>query len=200
MWNICWRSPPEFSPVPRWPAGPGMPSTCPRSTACGSGGAVSVFIASLAVTNLVEAVYPGLGGVFGNGLPAHPPLHGMALMVGESVIALLVTDALRRGRAAAWWVATVGASFVVLNSVVNTRGPVRIVDLVCAATILVVLLTYRNSWRWRTPDGFARRSLRRVVIAVLAFGTALVVSIACSGSTSGRCPTCSAFFAKPSRG
>ena len=157
---------------------PRYPLRLPKADGMRIRGAVSVFIASLAVTNLVDAVYPGLGGVFGDGLPAHPPLHGIGVMVGESVIALLVADALRRGRAAAWWVATVGASFVVLGSIVGTLGPVRIVDLVCAATILVVLLTYRNSWRWRAPNGFARLSLQRFVIAVLAFGTAWVVSIA----------------------
>ncbi len=143
--------------------------------------AVSVLIGSIAVANVVEAVYPGLGGVFGNGLPAHPPLHGLAVTVGESMIALLVTDALRRGRAAAWWVATAGASFILINSVVNRAGSVAIVDAVCAATILGMLLTFRNCWRRRTPDGFVRRSLRRAVIAVLTFGTALVFTIAVLG-------------------
>jgi phosphatidylglycerol lysyltransferase len=143
--------------------------------------AAGVLIASVAVTKLVDTVYPGLGGVFGDGLPDHPPLHGLALTVGESVIALLVADALRRGRAAAWWVATVGATFVVLNFVVNTQESVPIVDLLGAATVLGVLVTYRNSWRWRTPDGFARRFLRRAVFAVLMFATVFVGSIAVLG-------------------
>lgn len=139
---------------------------------------VAVLVASLAVANLVDAVYPGLGGVFGNGLPAHSPLHGTATMVAESVIALLVADALRRGRAAAWWVATIGASVIALNSIINTTGSSRVVDLVCAAAVLVVLLRFRTHWSWRTPDGLARRSLRRVGIAGLGFGTAYIGSVA----------------------
>ena len=139
--------------------------------------AVALFISMLAVANVVETIYPGLGGMFGAGQPTHAPLRGLGLVLGELVVALLVCDALRRGRAAAWWLASMGAAAVLVNSLLNTRGAAQIADAVSAAAVLAVLLRYRNAWRWRTPDGFARRSLLRVAIAVLAFGSAWLVSI-----------------------
>ncbi|MET3805221.1 lysylphosphatidylglycerol synthetase-like protein (DUF2156 family) [Nakamurella sp. UYEF19] len=142
---------------------------------------VSFFIACLAMTNLVDAVYPGLGGVFGNGLPVHSPMHGIVTMVGESVIALLVADALRRGRAAAWWVAVSGASLIALNSALNTAGSIRVMDFLCATTALVLLVSYRSRWSWRAPDGLAGRSVRRLLIAVIGFGTAVMGVIAILG-------------------
>jgi lysylphosphatidylglycerol synthetase-like protein (DUF2156 family) len=76
---------------------------------------------------------------------------------------------LRRGRAAAWWFAAVAAGTVLVNSLVNTRGDVRSAEAVAAAVVLVLLVTFRGAWRWRTPDGFARRSLMRISTAVAGF-------------------------------
>ncbi len=132
---------------------------------------VAILVASVAVANVVDAAYPGLGGIFGSGLPSHTPMHAVGRAVAELAVVLLIADALRRGRAAAWWVAITGTFVVLVNSWASTR------DVICAATVLLLLATYRNTWRWRTPDGFARRSLRRVAIAMAAFGTVWVVLI-----------------------
>ena len=65
-------------------------------------------------------------------------MHGFALIIGELAFGLLVADALRRGRAAAWWVAAIGSGMLLINSLVNTRGPLHIGDAVCAAAVLLI--------------------------------------------------------------
>ena len=154
-----------------------LPWHLPRLDEMGIRLGVGVLVVISAVTTVVETIYPGVGGLFGNGLPATPPAHGLAVVIAGSAVAVLVADALRRGRAAAWWVAVAGSSLTVVNSLVNVRGPIRIGDTIGAAIILVALLAFRNAWHWRTPDGFAVRSLRRVVLAVLVFGAGWITLI-----------------------
>ncbi|MTD16207.1 DUF2156 domain-containing protein [Nakamurella sp. YIM 132087] len=131
---------------------------------------VALVLTAVALANLIETMYPGIGGLFGAGVPTHAPLHGMALMIGELVVALLVADGLRRGRAAAWWLATAGTAIILVNSLVNLRGPVRIPDVLSAGAVLLLLLVYRNAWKWRTPNGFAKRWIVRGAAAVVTFG------------------------------
>lgn len=132
-------------------------------------GGMAVILVAIAFANLVETVYPGLGGPFGNGAATHAPMHGFLIVAGEVVVALLVADALRRGRAAAWWLAVVGTGAIMVNSVFNNTGALRWADAVSGGVVLIGLVIYRDAWQWRTPDGFAKASLYRVAAAVAAF-------------------------------
>jgi phosphatidylglycerol lysyltransferase len=138
---------------------------------------VAMVIAAVAVANLVESAYPGVGGIFGTGRPTHPPMHHFPVVVLELVVALLVADALRRGRSAAWWVACCGTLAIGVNTVLNARGAARATDVVCCVVVLTLLVCYRNAWSWRTPEGFARKCLRRVgrALATSAIGSVFLV-------------------------
>ena len=142
-----------------------MPRIAPVNVRSG----VALVIAVIAVANLVESIYPGVGGIFGSGEPTHQSMHHLPVVLLELVIALLVADALRRGRAAAWWVAGFGTSAVLANTLFNSEGAARITDALCALLVLVLLICYRDAWSWRTPPGFAARNLRRLACAVTAF-------------------------------
>ncbi len=131
--------------------------------------AVSIVIVAVAAANLVESIYPGLGGPFGAGHAMHAPMRGLPLIAGELLVVLLVADSLRRGRAAAWWLAAAGSAAILLDSVLAGRGPARWSDAIFAALVFGLLIRYRNAWRWRTPDGFARACLRRVAVTVGGF-------------------------------
>ncbi len=133
---------------------------------------VAVLVACMGAAGLVETMYPGMGGMFGPGHPTHDPMRGFALQLGEFVVFLLVADGLRRGRAAAWWLATIGTAISFINAVANTRGSIQVADVASTALVLAALLFFRNAFRWRTPDGFARKVMVRVGIAVVAFGAA----------------------------
>ncbi|MET3804414.1 lysylphosphatidylglycerol synthetase-like protein (DUF2156 family) [Nakamurella sp. UYEF19] len=142
-----------------------MPHIAPVNIRSG----VALVIATVAVANLVESIYPGMGGIFGSGQPSHTPMHNLPVVVLELVVALLVADGLRRGRAAAWWIAGFGTTAVLLNTVLNSRGMVRTTDALCCVVVLALLVVYRNAWSWRTPEGFAAKSIRRVVLALSVF-------------------------------
>src|SRR6478752_3550919 len=77
---------------------PPLPMRSPRPGGLEARLVASALVASMAVGNLVDAIHPGIGGVFGAGLTTHPPMHGFALIIGELAVGLLVADALRRGR------------------------------------------------------------------------------------------------------
>ena len=151
----------------------------PRIEAVNIRSGVALVIAAVAVANLVEAAYPGRGGIFGDGRLTHTPMHNLPVVVLELVVALLVADALRRGRAAAWWIAGFGTAAILVNTVVNTRGVARATDALCCVVVLALLACYRNAWSWRTPEGFARKNLRRVALALTACSVGSMVLVWC---------------------
>ena len=153
--------------------------TVPRVAPVTIRSGVALVISAAAFANLVESAYPGVGGIFGAGRPTHPPMHDLPLVGLELVVALLVADALRRGRAAAWWIAGSGTLAILANTVVNTRGAARVTDAVCCIVVLLLLVCYRNAWSWRTPEGFAARSVRRLGWALLAAGATSVLLVWC---------------------
>ncbi|MEP6561826.1 MAG: hypothetical protein ABJD68_12240, partial [Nakamurella sp.] len=108
----------------------------------------ALIAAAFAISNVVGAFFPGLGGVVGADLGA-APVRGGALIAAELVISLLVAGALPRPRALPWWVALVGVAAIVVNSLVNTPVLPRIGDAVCAAILLAVLIWNRRAWPWR---------------------------------------------------
>lgn len=130
---------------------------------------VALVIVAVAAANVVESVYPGLGGMFGQGRATHAPMHGFLLTLGELIVALLVADSLRRGRAAAWWLAVIGSLAITASAAAGGVGGPRWADVLSGGVVLLVLLVYRDAWRWRTPDGFAMACLRRVAVAVAVF-------------------------------
>lgn len=137
----------------------------------------ALLVGAFALASLVEALYPGIGGLVGPGFEAPRPLHGALLVALEIVIALMIAGALVQDRAPVWWVAVLGAGLVVINSLVNVPGSPRTGDAVCAGIVLAVLLVYRNSWPWRTDDGSTTRFFRRLLIAGGAFAAATAGAI-----------------------
>jgi lysylphosphatidylglycerol synthetase-like protein (DUF2156 family) len=131
--------------------------------------------AGLAVSNVIESLYPGLGGIVGPGVGA-AAVRGVWLIVLELVIALLIAGALPRARALAWWVAVVGVSAITVNSLVNTPMLPRVGDAVCAVIVLVALIWNRNAWPWRSDRAALRPlALLVAVMVIFAAGTAIAV-------------------------
>ena len=127
---------------------------------------------AFAISNVVEALYPGLGGVIGPGI-GPPEVRGIWLIFVELLISLLIVGALPQPRALPWWVAVIGVAAIAANSLVNTPRLPRIGDTVCALIMLVVLLWNRRAWPWRTD----RSSLRPV-------GLILLITLVCAALTS----------------
>ena len=132
----------------------------------------ALIVAGFAISNVVEALYPGLGGIVGPGVGS-AEVRGVWLIVLELVISLLIAGALPRPLALAWWVAVVGAMAVAANSMLNTRGQPRVGDAVCAVIVLALLLWNRHSWPWRND----RAGLRP--LGVLLASMAVFTAVAC---------------------
>ncbi|MET0864399.1 MAG: hypothetical protein ABWZ98_08680 [Nakamurella sp.] len=135
----------------------------------------ALIAAAFAVTNVVESFSPGLGGVVGPGLAVAPARGGTLIML-ELVISLLIAGSLRRPHALPWWVALVGVSAIVVNSLLNTPMLPRIGDAVCAAILFAVLLWNRRAWPWRT-DRSAVRPLVVLACLVVVFAAATSIAI-----------------------
>ncbi|MBM9465950.1 bifunctional lysylphosphatidylglycerol flippase/synthetase MprF [Nakamurella leprariae] len=144
------------------------PARPARFTVLRARSVVSLVVIGIGIAGVVHAVAPGLGGIFG-GMPHAMSGRGSLMVVLQLVVAALLADSLRRGRAAAWWLTAVAATTVLVNALVNTRGDVRSAEVVASVAVLALLVTFRRAWRWRTPDGFARRSLVRISSAVAGF-------------------------------
>src|SRR5664279_261294 len=117
--------------------------------------------AGFALSNVVESLYPGLGGLVGPGVGA-PEVRGFWLIVLELVISLLIAGGLPRPQAVAWWVAVLGVTMIAVNSLVNTPVLARVGDVVCALIVLTVLIWNRDAWPWRTD----RDAVRPVTLLV----------------------------------
>jgi len=123
----------------------------------------------LAVSRLVTALYPGNGGLFGNGVAVeqiHPGMIAGALIAGG--IALLVANALRRGLPVAWWaaVAVAALSMARAGAMSHSNYPA---DLLLWGLLLAALVAGRGYWPWRLPTEALRRALPRLLVAGGAF-------------------------------
>lgn len=127
----------------------------------------ALIVAGLAISNVVESLYPGIGGLVGPGIGS-PDLRGLPVVLLELIVSLLVAGALTRPQALPWWVAVVGVTGIAVNSLVNTPVLPRIGDAVCAVIVLVVLIWNRNSWPWRS-DRTALRPLAVLVVAMAVY-------------------------------
>lgn len=125
--------------------------------------------AAFAVANVIEALFPGFGGIIGPGVGA-PEVRGLWLIAVELLISLLIAGALPQPRALPWWIATVGVAAIALNSLLNTPRLPRIGDTVCALIVLAVLVWNGNAWPWRSDRGSMRpvKSLAAIVLALAA--------------------------------
>ncbi len=131
----------------------------------------------LAVSRLVTAIYPGNGGIFGNGLTADTghlgALAPALIFVG---VVLVVANALRRGLPLAWWAALAVAALAVTRAAVAHPGHAS-ADLLLWGLLLAALVATRGYWPWRLPTGALRRALPRLLIAVGVFiaGSSMVL-------------------------
>ena len=135
----------------------------------------ALIAAGFAASNVVAALYPGLGGIIGPGVGA-VEVRGFWLIILELEISLLICGALPRPLALAWWVAVVGVAAIIVNSLVNTPVSPRIGDAVCSTIVLAVLIWNRRSWPWRT-DRTAQRPLGLLVVTMVVFTTVATVAI-----------------------
>lgn len=131
----------------------------------------------LAASRLATAIYPGNGGIFGNGLPAGAIRPGMiAAATVFAGIVLIVADALRRGLPLAWWaaLAVIGLSMTQASVGHVGRYPA---DILLWGLMFAALIAGRGFWPWRLPTGALRRTLPRLLVAVGAFaaGSTLLV-------------------------
>ena len=128
--------------------------------------------AGFALSNVVESLYPGLGGLVGPGVGSSE-VRGFWLIVLELVISLLIAGALPRPQAVAWWVAVFGVSMIAVNSLVNTPVLARVGDVVCALIVLTVLIWNRDAWPWRTDRDAVRP------VALLVAMAAVYTAVSC---------------------
>lgn len=129
----------------------------------------SLVLVCTAAATVVQLLYPGVGGILGDGRTVNGVTRGGWVAVVGGVVLMVVADALRRGRATAWWVAVTGTVLSIGTCVVQHRGPLRIGEIVLCTVFLAALVIFRDAWQWRTPDHLARRSLRRLTLAAATF-------------------------------
>ncbi len=127
----------------------------------------ALIAAGFAISNVVEGLFPGLGGIIGPGVGA-AEVRGLWVIILELVISLLICGALPRPLALGWWVAVVGVTAIVVNSLVNTPVQPRIGDAASAAIVLAVLIWNHRSWPWRA-DRAALRPLALLVVTMIVF-------------------------------
>jgi len=157
---------------------PGHAATPPRIKLVRSGVAWAMIV--LALTRLVSALYPGNGGVFGNGVPAgdvHPGHIAAALVFGA--IVLVVANALRRGLPLAWWAAVAVSVLTMTRAGVAVSGRYP-ADLLLWGLLLAALVATRAFWPWRLPTRALRRVLPRLLTAAgifIAVSTMLLWSL-----------------------
>lgn len=135
----------------------------------------ALIAAGFSVSNVVASLYPGLGGIIGPGVGA-AEVRGFWLIMLELVISLLICGALPRPRALGWWIAVLGVTAIIVNSLANTPMVSRIGDAVCATIVLAVLLWNHRAWPWRT-DRTALRPIGVLIVITIVFIAVTSVAI-----------------------
>ena len=142
---------------------------------------IALVVGSFAVANMVQYAYPGIGGAFGPGPEAVAPARGIELVVLELTIVLLIGFALPKYLGTVWWVATVAALAITLNTLINADRP-RAGDAAFALITLAVLVWWRNAWPWRRDRrALVSLSVLAVIAVVFAAATALAIWAARDG-------------------
>jgi len=133
---------------------------------------VALIVLALALSVVIEAVYPGFGGPFTSTLQ---PVDDAGISAIATVLAALllfaVADGLRRGHRVAWITALVINVLTLISVVVDEDSAQRIADLIIFGTQLVILVATVGAFRVRSR----RRSGRRVGRRLLSVGIGLFV-------------------------
>ncbi len=168
LWDVehllAWLLGLFFGPilVGRAPARPDLSITKRRQRSL-----VALVVAVFAVSDLVEAMFPGNGGPF---LAAGRIYHGrgVTLSLAVTAIAMLVAaDALRRGHRVAWWFITLLTTIALVGVWWLRPSAARTADLVLFSAQLVLLLLTVRAFTARSQRGSFRRAGRRFVFAAL---------------------------------
>jgi len=139
---------------------------------------VALVIAVLAVSDLIESIFPGNGGPFlADGRVYHSAGVSLSLAV-SSIVMMLAADALRRGHRVAWGLVT-ALTALALVSVISVRPSAeRTADLVLYGAQLVLLLATYRAFTARSRRKAFRRAGRRLLMVAFALLAYTVVGFA----------------------
>lgn len=124
---------------------------------------IALVLAVLAISTLVEAVFPGNGGPFNDGREPFTPSHVTLALVVTSLITLLLADGLRRGRRLAWWIITVLTGLTVLGLLGVKASAERNAELVIYGALLILLLVGYRAFGVRARVSSFRHAGRRIL-------------------------------------
>ncbi|MGH9119636.1 MAG: bifunctional lysylphosphatidylglycerol flippase/synthetase MprF, partial [Acidimicrobiales bacterium] len=128
---------------------------------------VALILAVLAISTLVEAVFPGNGGPFNDGRQPFVASHVSLALVVTALLELALADGLRRGRRIAWWVVTGLVALTVLALIGLKASAERNAELVIYGTQLVLLLATYRAFGVRTRQSAFRHAGRRIALVAL---------------------------------
>ena len=124
---------------------------------------VALIVAVLAITALIEGVFPGNGGPFhGNVAPEHSTGLTLTLVVG-AVLQLAAADGLRRGRRLAWAFVTVLNVLSLIVLIGATASAERNADLLLVVGELLLLLVGFRAFSARSRRKSFRHAGRRLL-------------------------------------
>lgn len=121
---------------------------------------IATLLVLVTAGRVVEVFYPGYGGIVGPGPDAAHLGPDFLPAVGLLLAAAVVADALRRGRAAAWWVATVGSGAMLLGSAFTGQ----VGQVVLWAAVGGLLVGFHRAWSLQLPAESTRTLLKRVAM------------------------------------
>lgn len=132
----------------------------------------------LAGSELVLALYPGVGGLFA----VHPQAGAGAGRIGTTVLlaaaAVLIADALRRGLPAGWWAgATLTCLMGARSALTDGSDAAAGVGALLWIGLLGALVSCRHHWPSRLPMRTLRRIGSRLLLAMLGFIAASTVTV-----------------------
>lgn len=131
---------------------------------------VGLIIGVFAVSDLVEAMWPGNGGPFiSEGRIYHGAGVTLSLAI-SAIIMLLAADALRRGHRVAWTIITVLTALAFVSMLSLRPSAERTADLVLyGAQLILLLVTFRAFTARSRRHSFRKAGKRLVVVAGALF-------------------------------
>lgn len=136
---------------------------------------VALIIAVLAISSLIEALFPGAGGPFhSEGSQRESSGSGVVYIV-TALIVLVIADALRRGRRVAWVLATVLTALALLGAVLSEPSSERTADVILTGAQLLLLLVTFRAFTSRPPRHALRTAGRRFLVIIAVLGAYTVI-------------------------
>ena len=129
---------------------------------------IALIIAVIALSNLIDAAYPGSGGPF---YSSNRPYESSGLSIAillSAVVLFAAADGLRRGHRVAWIFVTVLTVLDVVALIASDPSAERTADLVLSGTQLVLLLVTYRAFTVRSQRRSVRRVGRRLLKVLLA--------------------------------